>query len=50
MRRRHLLPLTAALLLAGAGVRLGATYPHPIVDLAAGRDRALAAFAALKAA
>ena len=38
------------LVLAGAGVRLGVTYPHPIVDLAAGRDRALAAFAALKAA
>jgi deoxyribodipyrimidine photo-lyase len=40
----------APLVLAGAGVRLGASYPHPIVDLAAGRDRALAAFAALKAA
>jgi deoxyribodipyrimidine photo-lyase len=40
----------APLLLAGAGVRLGATYPHPIVDLPMGRDRALAAFAALKAA
>ena len=27
-----------------AGVRLGETYPRPIVDLAAGRERALAAF------
>jgi deoxyribodipyrimidine photo-lyase len=33
-----------------AGVMLGETYPRPIVDLAAGRDRALAAFAALKSA
>lgn len=32
------------LVLAGAGVALGRTYPHPIVDLAAGRARALAAF------
>jgi deoxyribodipyrimidine photo-lyase len=31
---------------ATAGVRLGTTYPHPIVDLAAGRERALAAFKA----
>jgi deoxyribodipyrimidine photo-lyase len=31
--------------LAAAGVRLGGNYPAPIVDLAAGRARALAAFA-----
>jgi deoxyribodipyrimidine photo-lyase len=31
------------MLLRGAGVVLGKTYPHPIVDLAAGRARALAA-------
>jgi deoxyribodipyrimidine photo-lyase len=31
---------------ATAGVRLGTTYPRPIVDLAAGRERALAAFKA----
>ena len=29
-------------------VRLGATYPAPVVELAAGRDRALQAFAALR--
>jgi deoxyribodipyrimidine photo-lyase len=34
------------MLLRGAGVILGQTYPHPIVDLAAGRHRALAALAA----
>ena len=33
--------------LAAAGVRLGETYPHPIVDLRAGRARALAAFGRL---
>ena len=38
------------LLLAGAGVRLGATYPHPVIDLAAGRERALQAFAGLRGA
>ena len=32
-------------ILAAASIRLGATYPHPIVDLAAGRARALAAYA-----
>jgi deoxyribodipyrimidine photo-lyase len=32
-------PLT----LAGAGVNLGRTYPAPVIDLAMGRDRALAA-------
>jgi deoxyribodipyrimidine photo-lyase len=33
--------------LASAGVRLGATYPRPIVDHAAARQRALAVYAAL---
>ena len=33
-----------------AGVRLGASYPRPIVDLAAGRARALEAFAGLRRA
>jgi deoxyribodipyrimidine photo-lyase len=37
-----------ALVLEAAGVRLGTTYPAPIVGLAEGRERALAAFAALK--
>ncbi len=36
-------------LLAKAGVRLGTTYPEPIIDLDEGRRRALAAFAALPA-
>jgi deoxyribodipyrimidine photo-lyase len=36
--------------LAAAGVRLGETYPRPIVDHAAARRRALAAFAAMKRA
>jgi len=31
-----------------AGVRLGQDYPHPLVDLAAGRARALAAYANVK--
>lgn len=35
-------------LLAAAGIRLGHDYPRPVVDPAAGRARALAAFAALK--
>ena len=30
--------------LAEAKVTLGRTYPHPVVDLAEGRERALAAF------
>jgi deoxyribodipyrimidine photo-lyase len=34
--------------LAAAGVALGAGYPRPIVDLATGRVRARAAFAALR--
>jgi deoxyribodipyrimidine photo-lyase len=33
--------LAPALVLAEAGVALGRTYPAPIVDLAAGRARAL---------
>ncbi|MBW6398167.1 DNA photolyase family protein [Roseomonas sp. HJA6] len=37
-----------AAVLGGAGVTLGRDYPAPIVDLAAGRARALAAFAAIK--
>ena len=35
--------------LAAAGVELGRTYPRPIVDLAAGRARALAAYAGIRA-
>jgi deoxyribodipyrimidine photo-lyase len=35
-------------ILSACGVRLGATYPRPVVDHAEGRARALAAFAALK--
>jgi deoxyribodipyrimidine photo-lyase len=33
----------------GAGVQLGTTYPHPIVDHKAARKRALDAFEAIKA-
>ena len=41
-------PWTApADVLAAAGVTLGETYPRPIVDLAEGRNRALAAFRSL---
>ena len=36
--------------LAGAGVVLGRDYPRPVVDLARGRERALAAFKALRLA
>jgi deoxyribodipyrimidine photo-lyase len=36
--------------LTKAGVTLGETYPRPIVDLAGGRARALAAYAAIKSA
>lgn len=36
--------------LRGAGVTIGRDYPAPIIDLAAGRARALAAFAAIKGA
>jgi deoxyribodipyrimidine photo-lyase len=35
--------------LAKAGVILGKTYPNPVVDLAAGRTRALEAYAAIRA-
>ncbi|MEQ1710030.1 MAG: deoxyribodipyrimidine photo-lyase [Hyphomicrobium sp.] len=43
-------PWTApALLLHETGIELGRTYPLPIVEHAAARDRALAAFASLKA-
>jgi deoxyribodipyrimidine photo-lyase len=38
--------LAPPLTLAACGIRLGRDYPHPIVDLAAGRDRALAAYKA----
>ncbi len=42
-------PWTAsAFTLAAAGVTLGKTYPHPIVDHAAARERALAALSAVK--
>ena len=40
--------LTPAAVLAEAGVAVGDTYPRPIVDHAAARARALAAFASLK--
>jgi len=33
-----------------AGIRLGLDYPHPVVDLAASRQRALAFFSTLKQA
>ncbi len=38
------------IVLRGAGIALGRDYPAPVVDLAAGRGRALAAFAAIKGA
>lgn len=42
-------PWTApADVLAKAGVSLGQSYPRPVIDLAAGRDRALAAFKSLR--
>ena len=37
-----------ALVLQEAGVALGETYPHPIVDLKQSREEALAAFSSLK--
>jgi deoxyribodipyrimidine photo-lyase len=40
----------APLELAGAGVKLGKTYPEPIVDHKAARARALAAYAKVRAA
>ena len=39
----------APLELAGAGVQLGKTYPEPIVDHSKGRERALAAYARVRA-
>jgi deoxyribodipyrimidine photo-lyase len=46
---RHLFEPWAAppMVLAAAGITLGATYPKPIVSLDQGRERALAAYAAL---
>lgn len=42
-------PWTApAEVLRGAGVHLGKTYPHPIVPLTEGRERALAAFKTMR--
>ena len=44
-------PWTApAAVLAEAGVALGQTYPHPVVALDEGRDRALAAFRTMRQA
>jgi len=40
----------APLELKGAGIELGKTYPEPIVDHRAGRERALAAYAKVRAA
>ena len=40
----------APLELAGAGVELGKTYPEPIIDHKAGRERALAAYAKVRSA
>ena len=37
-------------LLAAAGVELGRSYPRPLVGLSEGRDRALAAFRAMRVA
>ena len=45
---RKLIPLLDAVL-AAAGVRLGVTYPRPVVDAKASREAALIAFSALKA-
>ena len=59
---KHYLPELAALptkylfspweaptqILANAGVKLGANYPHPIVDVKRSREAALTAFASLK--
>ncbi|MCL4677535.1 MAG: DNA photolyase family protein [Alphaproteobacteria bacterium] len=40
--------LASRLDLASAGVVLGETYPHPIIDLAASRQKALEAYARIK--
>lgn len=42
-------PWSAPLELAGAGVALGKTYPEPIVDHKMGRERALKAYAKVRA-
>jgi deoxyribodipyrimidine photo-lyase len=49
--RRHIhAPWEApSMALAAAGIELGRTYPRPIVDLAAGRARALEAYAEIRA-
>ena len=49
--RRHVHAPWAApeAVLAEAGVALGQDYPHPVVALEEGRDRALAAFRAMRA-
>jgi deoxyribodipyrimidine photo-lyase len=36
------------MILRGAGVSLGQNYPKPVIGLAEGRARALAAFAGLR--
>ena len=38
------------MILRGAAITLGQTYPKPVIDLATGRARALAAFAGLRKA
>jgi deoxyribodipyrimidine photo-lyase len=47
IHRPHEAPET---ILRGAGVTIGRDYPAPIITLAEGRARALAAFAAVKGA
>ena len=42
--------LAPACVLDAANIKLGSSYPSPLVDLAAGRERALHAFARMKAA
>lgn len=42
--------MAPAAVLARAGVRLGETYPRPVVDHAAARQRALAGYASIRAA
>ena len=41
-------PASAIRATAAAGVRLGADYPRPILDLDEGRAQALRAFAAIR--
>jgi deoxyribodipyrimidine photo-lyase len=40
----------APLELKSAGVEIGVTYPEPIIDHKAGRERALAAYARIRGA